>query len=447
MQKRAPAMAEHVTQTNKELLRLSLSYSLDTIGNSNRRLTANDETNDSGNEFVFNIDPSLLIDPHSVKIGRLIGEGPHSIVYEGLEAVLVLCKLALQQDVIIYTGCHATAISNPAPSSGAGTTYVKTEDMYKSKPVAVKIIQPMRSSAVSVERKKRFQREVTLQSKMQHENIVKTLKKSCCAEQLIGASVEPTMVIVTELMKGGTLQKYLWSIRPRPLDPKLSINFALDVSRVMEFLHANGIIHRDLKPSNILLTEDMKQIKLADFGLAREEISGEMTSEAGTYRWMAPELFSLDPLPSGGKLQYDHKVDVYSFSIVLWELLTNKTPFKGRNSVMVAYATAKKIRPCLENIPKDLVPLLQSCWGEDPKSRPEFMEITVSLSNYQNLLSIDIKATEIVETEHPKSNTITKDDPAGTNINPLSKNAVVKVKRRRKSSPSFLRCFDYCSAQ
>ncbi|XP_015890194.3 serine/threonine/tyrosine-protein kinase HT1 [Ziziphus jujuba] len=384
-------MAEHVKQTNKELLRLSLSYSLDTIGNSNRRLTANDETNDCGNEFVFNIDPSLLIDPHSVKIGRLIGEGPHSIVYEGL---------------------------------------------YKSKPVAVKIIQPMRSSAVSVERKKRFQREVTLQSKMQHENIVK----------LIGASVEPTMVIVTELMKGGTLQKYLWSIRPRPLDPKLSINFALDVSRVMEFLHANGIIHRDLKPSNLLLTEDMKQIKLADFGLAREEISGEMTSEAGTYRWMAPELFSLDPLPSGGKLQYDHKVDVYSFSIVLWELLTNTTPFKGRNSVMVAYATAKKIRPCLENIPKDLVPLLQSCWGEDPKSRPEFMEITVSLSNYQNSLSIDIKATEIVETEHPKSNTITKEDPAGTSINPQSKNAVVKVKRRRKSSPSFLRCFDYCSA-
>lgn len=110
-------------------------------------------------------------------------------------------------------------------------------------------------------------------------------------------------------------------------------------------------------------------MKLADFGLAREQIKGAMTSEAGTYRWMAPEvnlfrfcslcysnncsarnlnnvfllnqLFSVEPVPKGAKKEYDHKADVYSFSIVLWELLTNKTPYKGRNNVMVAYATAK----------------------------------------------------------------------------------------------------------
>ncbi|RVW73991.1 Serine/threonine-protein kinase STY46 [Vitis vinifera] len=91
---------------------------------------------------------------------------------------------------------------------------------------------------------------------------------------------------------------------------------------------------------NLLLTEDKKQIKVCDFGLAREETAGDMTTEAGTYRWMAPELFSTVPLPRGAKIHYDHKVDVYSFAVILWELLTNRTPFKGVQSILIAYAAA-----------------------------------------------------------------------------------------------------------
>lgn len=133
-------------------------------------------------------------------------------------------------------------------------------------------------------------------------------------------------MIITELMEGNTLQKFMLSTRPKPLDLKLAISFALDIARGMEFLNANGIIHRDLKPSkmihlvnlqyhqkrnqacelrkigfcagNMLLTGDQKHVKLADFGLAREETKGFMTCEAGTYRWMAPEVIVfefLDP--------------------------------------------------------------------------------------------------------------------------------------------------------
>ncbi|GMP28266.1 hypothetical protein CsSME_00003888 [Camellia sinensis var. sinensis] len=203
------------------------------------------------------------------------------------------------------------------------------EVMYKSKPVAVKVIQPDKT---------KFVREVAMLSRVKHDNIVKLTLFSHML--FIGAYVEPTMMIITELMRGGTLQKYLWSIRPNSPDLKLSISFALGISRAMEYLHANSIIHRDLKPSNLLLMEDKKKIKVADFGLAREETMGEMTAEVGTYRWMAPELFSVEPIKLGVKKHYNHKVDIYSFSMVLWELLTNSTPFKGRNNVMVAYASS-----------------------------------------------------------------------------------------------------------
>lgn len=68
--------------------------------------------------------------------------------------------------------------------------------------------------------------------------------------QFIGACKEPVMVVVTELLLGGTLRKYLLNLRPRCLDTRVAIGFALDIARAMECLHSHGIIHRDLKPGN-----------------------------------------------------------------------------------------------------------------------------------------------------------------------------------------------------
>jgi serine/threonine protein kinase len=69
-----------------------------------------------------------------------------------------------------------------------------------------------------------------------------------------------------------------------------------------------------------------KRVKLVDFGLAREETLTEMvTAETGTYRWMAPELYRTITLRHGVKKHYNHKVDAYSFAIILWELLTNRS--------------------------------------------------------------------------------------------------------------------------
>ena len=114
---------------------------------------------------------------------------------------------------------------------------------------------------------------------------------------------------------------------------------------------------------NVLLTADQKRVKLLDFGLAREETLTEMmTAETGTYRWMAPELYSTVTLRHEVKKHYNHKVDAYSSAIVLWELLTNRMPFEGMSNLQAAYAAAfKNVRPSLENLPEELASILESC--------------------------------------------------------------------------------------
>lgn len=80
---------------------------------------------------------------------------------------------------------------------------------------------------------------------------MKFLLGSTICLQFIGACREPVMVIATELLSGGTLRKYLLNRRPRCLDMRVAIGFAIDIARAMECLHSHGIIHRDLKPGTI----------------------------------------------------------------------------------------------------------------------------------------------------------------------------------------------------
>ncbi|KAL6540810.1 hypothetical protein OROMI_024693 [Orobanche minor] len=202
--------------------------------------------------------------------------------------------------------------------------------------------------------------------------------------KFIGACKEPVMVIATELLLGGTLRKYL--INSRALDIRVAIGFALDIARVMECMHSHGFIHRDLKPENLVLTGDRKTVKLADFGLAREESLTEMmTAETGTYRWMAPDTVTLR---HGEKKHYNHKVDAYSFPIVLWELIHNKRPFEGMSNLQAAYAAAfKNVRPSPDELQEDLARIVTLCWKEDPDSRSNFTQIIQMFLRYLSTIS------------------------------------------------------------
>nr|GLL28399.1 serine/threonine-protein kinase STY46-like isoform X2 [Ipomoea trifida] len=237
-------------------------------------------------------------------------------------------------------------------------------DLYKgtycSQEVAIKILK---SDRVNTELHKEFAQEVYIMRKVRHKNVV----------QFIGACTKPqNLCIVTEYMSGGSVYDYLHKQKGSFKLPDL-LKVGIDVAKGMNYLHQNNIIHRDLKAANLLMDEN-EVVKVADFGVARVKAqSGIMTAETGTYRWMAPEVIEHKP--------YDQRADVFSFGIVLWELLTGKLPYEYLTPLQAAIGVVQKgLRPTLpkQTHPK-LAELLEKCWQHDPTCRPDFSEITESL--------------------------------------------------------------------
>jgi len=145
----------------------------------------------------------------------------------------------------------------------------------------------------------------------------------------------PVFCIITEYMSGGSLRKYLHQQEPHSVPLNLVLKLALDIARGMRYLHSQGILHRDLKSENLLLGEDMC-VKVADFGIScLESQCGSAKGFTGTYRWMAPEMIK--------EKHHTKKVDVYSFGIVLWELLTALTPFDNMTPEQAAFAVCQKV--------------------------------------------------------------------------------------------------------
>ena len=248
---------------------------------------------------------------------------------------------------------------------------------YNGEDVAIKILErPENDPAKAQLMEQQFQQEVTMLATLKHSNIVR----------FIGACRKPMVwCIVTEYAKGGSVRQFLMKRQNRSVPLKLAVKQALDVARGMAYVHGLGFIHRDLKSDNLLIFGD-KSIKIADFGVARIEVQTEgMTPETGTYRWMAPEMIQHRP--------YTQKVDVYSFGIVLWELITGMLPFQNMTAVQAAFAVVNKnVRPI---IPNDCLPVLRDimtrCWDPNPDVRPPFAEIVGMLENAENEIMTTVR--------------------------------------------------------
>ncbi|BFG40713.1 hypothetical protein CerSpe_269880 [Prunus speciosa] len=247
-------------------------------------------------------------------------------------------------------------IGDRIASGSCGDLY---RGIYLGQDVAVKIL---RSEHLNDALEDEFAQEVKILREVHHRNVVR----------FIGACTKsPHLCIVTEYMPGGSLYDYLHK-NHNVLKLSELLKFAIDVCKGMEYLHHNNIIHRDLKTANLLMDTN-NVVKVADFGVARfQNQEGVMTAETGTYRWMAPEVINHQP--------YDQKADVFSFAIVLWELVTAKVPYDTMTPLQAALGVRQGLRPDLPSTghPK-LLELMQRCWDADPSNRPSFSDIIAQL--------------------------------------------------------------------
>ena len=160
-------------------------------------------------------------------------------------------------------------------------------------------------------------------------------------------------------------------------DSSIKFIMALGIASGMKYLHNKGISHRDLKPENILIDDDEYPV-ITDFGLSRENID-DMSTRAGTILYAAPEVFD-------GSGNYDKKVDVYSYALIVNEIYSGKIPFHKMNEDDIKRAKKGGNIEIDESVPEFLADLLKECLNPNPSFRPDFDEIDQTLrSNFYKL--------------------------------------------------------------
>lgn len=202
-----------------------------------------------------------------------------------------------------------------------------------------------------------------------------------------------SICIISEYCARGSLRDVLMRSNVKHLSWPTKLRLALGIGHGIQYLHNAHppMIHRDLKSPNVLV-DDSWHAKIADFGTLRfaeivslmqttnggskaSEPRLEMTGLVGTTRWMAPEVMR-------GEKIYSSKVDIYSFALILWELIEGKLPFEAtRWNHEIEDFVLQGVRPLIED---DLCPLrwkllIASCWQSDPAQRPTIQQVIASL--------------------------------------------------------------------
>lgn len=214
-----------------------------------------------------------------------------------------------------------------------------------------------------------FMVEMKLMSMLEHPNVV----------TFLGACIHhPNLAIILEFMPGGSLYRAIHRRRRNNLGPfplLKTLWIAFGVAKGLDYLHSQYpvVIHRDCKSPNILLGTNVREVKITDFGLSRLRVSSYVnTGPGGTPEWMAPELLRQDP--------FDEQSDVFSFGVILWELVMCEKPWRDDHPMQVVFRVGSRgeklqIPPPSPTSPEVCIPELRemiiACMRDEPSRRPK----------------------------------------------------------------------------
>lgn len=251
---------------------------------------------------------------------------------------------------------------------GMSSVYL-AEDIILNRDVVVKMIK------VDVHNKdksrQRFQREVESTIQLSHPNIVNVLDVD---------ETDEYQLLVTEMVDGPTLKQYIDDNHEISIDE--AVELSVQILKGIEHAHERGIIHRDIKPQNILLDSE-KKVRITDFGIAKALSETRMTETnqvMGSVQYISPEQ-------AKGQ-NTDERTDIYSFGIVLFELLTGQVPFSGETPVSVALKQISENLPDIDGyreVPQGLKNILFRCTEKNPDDRYRYVETVLKdLKQYRS---------------------------------------------------------------
>jgi predicted Ser/Thr protein kinase len=236
-------------------------------------------------------------------------------------------------------------------------TVYKAVQKSLDRPVAIKELKKAYHADDQIVR--RFERESKVAASLQHENIV----------HIYDYWKKPTYCIVMEYVDGANLADVVEKIGALPID--VGIMIAIQICHALDYAHMRGLIHRDIKPSNIMIKRN-GEVKLMDFGIAQSRNLESLTMPGtliGTPAYMSPEQVL-------GQ-QLDARSDIFSFGIVLYEMLTGVKPFsddEGRSvSAKILKDTFRAPRAVNSDIPRSVQRLIKKCLRKKPKRRYDSM--------------------------------------------------------------------------